>query len=165
MPMNSLMRRMAPAVLGLALLAGCDGGPTDPVEPVRVDTASGSIACMPENPTVPNAESVDVVRTDAEYDALFWTPCASPSDYPPRPGSGQMLIVVSRAWSGCGGHVRIVRVESSEGAGLTAVIDTCGGGDCDALGVAGAWASVPLSDRPVSVVVRQFTEHPAPCPG
>ena len=74
-----------------------------------------------------------------------------------------MLVVAARAWNGCPACVRIACVRRADGGPLTVTVDSGGGGDCAAIGVAGAWASVPWSAAPVAFTPGRALDVPTEC--
>jgi hypothetical protein len=98
-----------------------------------------------------------VVRTDADFEKLT-TKCfhdrVSKEWQPPRPGRGEILVLVSREDSGCKGCLDIVNVRETR---RETIVEVEGGfqGACEMLMSLGAWALVPKTTKPVRFEFRE----------
>ena len=102
-----------------------------------------------------------VVRTNADYEsltAICFLERIREEWLPPQPGLEEILVYVSLEDGGCKGCLDIVNVRETS---RDIVVEVEGGiqGNCDMLIVAGAWALVPRTDKPVI-----FKFHEATCP-
>ena len=152
------------ALTALATLSGCGGG-RDPLmagDTPCAQAATGKITCIfPLDGGTRN----HVIRTAAEYDAVFAEPCAFPNDYPPRPAAGEVLFVAAREWTGCGGCARITCVEKTAGQPFVVSVEVLQGhGDCDAEGTTGAWALAADNGQGATFVDVGLPEPPAGTP-
>ena len=158
------LRLAMTAALAAALLLGCsenDDALVGDVACVHLDVgAAGGVPWLG-----PGTSSSDhVIRTDAEYDAVFPGDCRSvPCGWPPRPAAGQALLVARRAWSGCGSCTTILCVTRGDGTLVADVRTQHGHPDCDALGVAAGWALI--EDEGLAVVFATGADLPPdqPC--
>jgi hypothetical protein len=97
-----------------------------------------------------------VARTDADFKSLTAScfPDRIKEEWrPPRPGAGEVLVYVSLEGSGCKGCLDIVNIRET---GWKVVVEVEGGfqGDCEMLIVAGAWALIPATEKPISFEFR-----------
>src|SRR5690349_6009728 len=130
--------RLALLALSILVLAACTGGgPTDSRETCLTPSASGS--------TIVTAavQSDRVIRDGAAHAAVAAE--FPPGLAPPVPESGQMLLVSTRPFDGCGGCVFMACVVHGGGSGGRDLVqvESSGYGDCDAEGFVGGWAIVP----------------------
>jgi len=90
-----------------------------------------------------------VVRTGEDYESIK-TKCnhIGKELFPPRPGSGEVLVYVSREDSGCKGCLEIVNIRETS---REVVVEVEGGfqGACEMLITLGAWVLVPITNKPV----------------
>jgi hypothetical protein len=98
-----------------------------------------------------------IVRGGADFDKLTascFTERIREEWLPPRPEAGEQLIYVAMEGTGCEGCLGIVNIRESS---QNIVVDVEGGfqGNCDKLIAPGAWALIPLTDKPVSIEFKE----------
>lgn len=97
-----------------------------------------------------------VVRTEADFESLTancFRERIRQEWFPPKPGAEEQLVYVSLKGSGCEGCLDIVRVRETS---RSIVVEVEGGfqGNCDKLVVPGAWALIPMTDKPITFELR-----------
>lgn len=131
-------------------VTACTKGARVPAE-ASLEFDSGHCAgCLPKT-----GEELfsSVVRSDADFESLAadcFTERIREEWLPPRPEAGEQLIYVASEGTGCAGCLDIVNIHETS---RNIVVDVEGGfqGDCEKLITPGAWALIPLTDKPVSL--------------
>lgn len=131
------------------------------VVPTRTGSELNSGNCAGCLLNADDSMSSYVVRTDADYESLMancFPDHIREGWLPPRPRAGEELVYVSLKGGGCKGCLDIVNIRE---APRSVVVEMEGGfqGNCDMLIIPGAWAIIPVSDKPIAL---QF--HEADCP-
>jgi hypothetical protein len=113
---------------------GGEGGDPD-IVPDCAETARGTFLCS-------SVEGPWIIRTGQEYDAFLASCPLPPSQQPPRPGSGQVLVALMQQGSGCTGCLDIICCATLESEVRVESQGTFEG-DCDQVLTLGAWALMP----------------------
>jgi len=128
---------------GLTDLVDLDGGDgASEIVPDCAQTATDTFVCA-------SVEGPWLIRTGEEYDAFLESCPLPPSQQPPRPGGGQVLIALMQQGTGCTGCLEITCCNTLE-AEVRVESEGTFEGDCDMELTLGAWALMPELGVPIN---------------